>query len=76
MLMLSMLFTNAMLMLSVLRSGAYASGLLLAFLLNWVLMLPCSFIFENLNITIKTSTLDYNGERDLSSIINCVIFRL
>ena len=25
---------------------------------------------------IKTSTLDYNGERDLSSIINCVIFRL
>jgi len=32
--------------------------------------------FENLNITIKTSTLDYNGERYLSSIINCVIFRL
>ena len=27
-------------------------------------------------IDIKTSTLDYNGERDLSSIINCVIFRL
>ena len=25
---------------------------------------------------IKTSTLGYNGERDLSSIINCVIFRL
>jgi hypothetical protein len=25
---------------------------------------------------IKTSPLDYNGERDLSSIINCVIFRL
>jgi hypothetical protein len=25
---------------------------------------------------IKTSTLDYNGERYLSSIINCVIFRL
>jgi hypothetical protein len=27
-------------------------------------------------VTIKTSTLDYNGERYLSSIINCVIFRL
>jgi hypothetical protein len=26
--------------------------------------------------TIKTSTLDYNGDRYLSSIINCVIFRL
>jgi hypothetical protein len=39
-------------------------------------MLPGSFILENLNITIKTSTLDYNGERDLSAIINCVIFRL
>jgi hypothetical protein len=26
--------------------------------------------------TIKTSALDYNGERYLSSIINCVIFRL
>jgi hypothetical protein len=25
---------------------------------------------------IKTSALDYNGERYLSSIINCVIFRL
>jgi hypothetical protein len=25
---------------------------------------------------IKTSTLDYNGERDLSSIIKCVILRL
>jgi hypothetical protein len=25
---------------------------------------------------IKTSTLDYNGDRYLSSIINCVIFRL
>jgi hypothetical protein len=34
------------------------------------------FILENLNITIKTSTLDCNGERYLSSIINCVIFRL
>jgi hypothetical protein len=39
-------------------------------------MLPGSFILENLNITIKTSTLDYNGESYLSSIINCVIFRL
>ena len=29
-----------------------------------------------LDANIKTSTLDYNGERDLSSIINCVIFRL
>jgi hypothetical protein len=27
-------------------------------------------------IDIKTSTLDYNGDRYLSSIINCVIFRL
>jgi hypothetical protein len=26
--------------------------------------------------TIKTSALDYNGERYLSSIINCVVFRL
>jgi hypothetical protein len=26
--------------------------------------------------TIKTSILDYNGERYLSSIINCVILRL
>jgi hypothetical protein len=26
--------------------------------------------------TIKTSALDYNGERYLSSIIKCVIFRL
>jgi hypothetical protein len=34
------------------------------------------FFFQNLNITIKTSTLDYNGERYLSYIINCVIFRL
>jgi hypothetical protein len=34
------------------------------------------FYFYNLNITIKTSTLDYNVERYLSSIINCVIFRL
>jgi hypothetical protein len=34
------------------------------------------FLFINLNITIKTSTLDYNGDRYLSSIINCVIFRL
>jgi hypothetical protein len=34
------------------------------------------FILENLNITIKTSTLDYNWDRYLSSIINCVIFRL
>jgi hypothetical protein len=34
------------------------------------------FFFQNLNITIKTSTLDYNGERYLRYIINCVIFRL
>jgi hypothetical protein len=27
-------------------------------------------------LAIKTSALDYNGERYLSSIINCVIFRL
>jgi hypothetical protein len=44
---------------------------------NRVLMLHgFFFIFENLNITMKTSALDYNGERDLSSIINCVILRL
>ena len=42
-------------------------------------MLPVDIrlaFFENLNITVKTSTLDYNGDRYLSSIINCVIFRL
>jgi hypothetical protein len=33
-----------------------------------------STIYES--IFIKTSALDYNGERYLSSIINCVIFRL
>jgi hypothetical protein len=43
---------------------------------NLVLMLPGSFYLKNLNITIKTSTLDYNGDRYLSSITNCVIFRL
>jgi hypothetical protein len=31
---------------------------------------------HDLTIPIKTSALDYNGERYLSSIINCVIFRL
>jgi hypothetical protein len=31
---------------------------------------------QALTKTIKTSKLDYNGERYLSSIINCVIFRL
>jgi hypothetical protein len=40
------------------------------FFLNLVLMLQGSFILEDLNITIQTSTLDYNGERYLSSIIN------
>jgi hypothetical protein len=45
---------------------------LTAFVASCLLLLA----FENLNITIKTSALDYNGERYLSSIINCVIFRL
>ena len=80
MLKLSLLVLNSMLMLSVLSFDPVLMlpdcFLFFLFIWNWALKLPCSFIFENLNITIKTSTLDYNGERDLSSIINCVIFRL
>jgi hypothetical protein len=60
-----------MLMLSVLSIRCLCYRIVVScFLLNLVLMLLGSYIFENLNITIKPSTFDYNEERDLSSIIN------
>jgi hypothetical protein len=56
--MLSVLLVRSVRSVRSVQFGAYATGLLLAlfFLLNRVLMLPGSFIFifEDLNITIKT----------------------
>ena len=57
--------------------GACAAGVVLLFTTNvgacaaGVVLASCfALLFENLNITVKTSTLDYNGDRYLSSIIN------
>jgi hypothetical protein len=51
---------------------SYQQCCIIAFYAGSLFLLALAFDsdFENLNITIKTSTLDYNVERCLSSIVN------